>query len=303
MLPPKRPPQLTPEDISDRRGGNCLLSFGFPGSGKTTFQSFMINYLRNKGPFQFEILVPERVNGPDWEGQAIVNGWLSKWETGRFPEPTPAQESDIREVSFKVTTTSGRKLSSEISFLEVSGELLEKVLPEPGYAPDLAQNLRAFLENPHLKFVLMLMINPDVTGNDQLFASLMSYLDHDFPGLRDRISIGIVLTKPQACLARLNEFSNSRQNFQRLDRDAQMAYLNRFCGQTYQIWSNWPSPRKTLLSPLYLGDIETVEGEPRLRDPDYRHIEQMFFWIVEQFTGQRPGPTWWQRLVGKMDWQ
>lgn len=304
-LPPPRLPQLTPEDIGSRRGGNCLLSFGFPGSGKTTFQSFMINYLRNEGPFQFEILVPERMNGPDWEGQAIVNDWLSKWETGRFPEPTPAQESDIREVSFKAATTSGRKLNSEMSFLEVSGELLEKVLPESGYAPDLAQNLRAFLENPHLKFVVMLMINPDVTGNDQLFASLMSYLDHNFPGFRDRMSIGIILTKPQACLGRLREFgsSSNRHNFQRLDGEAQMAYLNRFCGQTYQIWKNWPDPRKKLLSPLHLGEIETIEGEPRLRDPDYHHIEQIFFWIVEQFTGQRPGPTFWQRLIGQMDWR
>ena len=304
-LQPTQRPDLTVEDIASRTRGNCLLSFGFPGSGKTTFQSFLLSYLKDAGPFQHVVQVPQRENGSDWKGREIVHGWLDRWDEGRFPEPTPAMEDDIQEIHLEASTTGGKRLSCELSFLEVSGELLQRVLPEGGQSPEIARILQAYLENERLKFVVMLMINPDVPRNDRLFSGLMAYLDHNFPGFRDRMSLGIILSKPEACLEELRKFhsADNRQDFRRLDGDAQAAYLNRFCGETYQIWRNWPEPKRTLLSPLHLGEITTIQGEQRLKDPNYHHVEQIFFWIVEQFTGQRPGPTWWQRFLGQMDWQ
>lgn len=295
---------LNPEDIAARTEGNYMLSFGFPGSGKTTFQWMLMNYLMNEGAFRTTIHVPDGADGPDWEGRRIVNEWKEQWIEGRFPEPTRASEADIREIAVHVEPGAGRRLALDFSFLEVSGELLRLALPEPGRGPHLVPLIRACFENPRLKFVLMLMLHPDVEENDKLFPSFISFLDKEFPRLRERMSLGVIVSKPEASLARLREFGSAhgRRDYPRFDEEALEDYLNRFCGETWQIWSNWPDQRRVLLSPLYLGEIQQMEGEPRLVAPDFNHIEQIFLWVFERFTGKRPGPTLWQKMRGQLDW-
>ncbi|MDE2789179.1 MAG: hypothetical protein OXI81_01980 [Paracoccaceae bacterium] len=265
----------------------------------------MMNYLMNEGPFSPEIEVPDRANGPDWEGREIINLWKGQWIEGRFPDRNPAAEGDVREVAVRARTTSGKKLEVNFSFLEASGELLKKVRPTSDKAPELIPLLRAYFENPRLKFVVMLMLSPDKEENDQLFASFMAYLDNCFPELRDRMSLGVIVTKPEESLKRLREFGapDGNRGFQELDEEALLAYVNRFCGETYQIWESWPQPKKTMLSPLYLGEIDMIEGEPRLVKPDFHHIGEIFCWLFEQFTTKRPGPTLWERITGELDWK
>lgn len=296
---------LNPEDIAAKKNGNYLLSFGFPGSGKTTFQWMMMNYLMNEGGFNPTIKVPDGPKGPDWDGRQIINSWKDQWVQGRFPEPTRSSENDIREISVHAATTSGKKLSVDFSFLEVSGELLKMAMPEDGHVPRLGDVLEAYLGNPRLKFTLMLMLHPDVEENDQLFPSFISFLDREFPNLRDRMSLGVIVSKPEESLKRLNMYGSvtGQQGFRRFDEEALETYLNRFCGETFQILETWPDQKKTLLAPLYLGRTEDSGGAIRLVSPDFNHIEQIFLWLFEQFSGERPGPTLWQRLVGKVDWK
>lgn len=296
---------LLVEEIENKTNGNYIFSFGFPGSGKTTFQWMMMNYLMNEGPFRTEISVPDRADGPDWDGRATINSWKSQWIEGRFPDPTAAGEGDIREIEVKTKTTSGKKMELDFSFLEVSGELLRQVLPDDGIKPRLAPLLSAYLGNPNLKFTIILVINPDVEKNDHLFASFFTYLKKIFPGLVDRVSLGIIISKPERALEKLNEFGSNdgRMNFPTLNADAIEAYMNRFCGETFQIWNDWPKANSILISPLNLGIIEQQGHDMFLVEPHFKHIEQIFLWLFEQFTGNRPGPTFFQKLIGKMDWK
>ncbi len=296
---------ISVEEITNKKDGNYIFTFGFPGSGKTTFQWMMMNYLLNEGPFHSEIQIPDRDTGQDWEGRNIINTWKSQWIEGRFPDPTASGENDIREVQVHAKTTAGKKLSVDFSFLEVSGELMRQVLPESGAAPRFSPLLSAYLANPRLKFCVILMLSPEVEENDQLFASFMAYVQKNFPGLRDRMSLGVVISKPKESLARLQTYGtpDGCMAYDKLDADALMGYLNRFCGETYQIWATWPKESQTLLAPLRLGEIELSEGSPRLVSPDFSDIEQIFFWVFEQFTGKQPGPTLVQRLLGKVDWR
>ena len=307
-LPPLDKPTLTPEDIENKASGNYLFSFGFPTSGKTTFQWMIMNYLMNQGPFHPDIQVPDRANGPDWEGLELINSWKTQWIEGRFPEPNAIEEKDVREVSVHARTTAGKKLEVNFSFLEVSGELQHTVIPNykgSGKAPELSPLLRSYFTNSRLKFVVMLMLSPDVEENDQLFPSFMKYLDRNFPGLHDRMSLGVIVTRPKESLRRLQTYgaADGTKSFQKFDEEALLAYVNRFCGNTYQIWETWPNPKNTLLSPLYLGEIEIIQGEPRLVAPDFHHIEEIFLWVFEQFSGKRPGPTLWQRITKNLNWK
>jgi len=82
---------LAVDEIKARVSGNYIFSFGFPGSGKTTFQWMLMNYLMNEGPFRTEISVPDRPGGADWVGRTIINAWKGQWIEGRFPDPTPCR--------------------------------------------------------------------------------------------------------------------------------------------------------------------------------------------------------------------
>ncbi|MCE6957856.1 hypothetical protein LAZ40_02135 [Cereibacter sphaeroides] len=298
-------PGLRKDEIAAKKRGNYIFSFGFPGSGKTTFQWFLMNYIMNEGDWRSTIDVPDTTNGPDWGGRRIINEWKEQWITGRFPEPNKTAESDIREVTAKVATVSGRRIELDFSFLEVSGELLKMVLPLENRNPQLSESIQAYFANPGFRSVLMLMLHPDVEENDKLFPSLITYLDKEFPGLRSRLSLGVIISKPEASLQRLRTYGSvdGRFDYDTLDELALEDYLNRFCGETYQIWRDWPGKDRTLLAPLHLGEIDTKGEEPLLVRPDYRHIEAIFHWIVEQFTGQRPGPTFLDMLKGRMSWR
>jgi len=296
---------LRKEDILAKTEGNYILSFGFPGSGKTTFQWFLMNYAMNAGDFRTGIHVPDGINGADWEGRRIINDWKELWIEGRFPEPTRASESDIREVAVNVAPRTGRKFDLDFSFLEISGELLRLAMPEENRNPELVPLIRAYLGNPAFRLILMLMLHPDVEENDKLFPSFISYLDKEFPGIRDRMSLGIIVSKPEASLRRLRDYGSAdgRFDYERFDTDALEDYLNRFCGETYQIWRDWPNQKRTLLAPLYIGEIREREGEAQLVAPDFNHIEQIFFWIIEQFSGKRPGATFGQKVRGMLNWR
>ena len=233
-----------------------------------------------------------------------INSWKSQWIEGRFPDPTKATEGDIREVEIKARTTSGKKLDVDFSFLEVSGELLKQVKPSGGIAT-MSELLEAFFENPRFRFVVILMLNPDVEENDQLFASFLDYLKRFYPDVIDRMSLGVVVTKPETSLQRLREYgaADGSTGFAKLDDDALMAYLNRFCGETYQNWLDWPDEKRTLLAKLNLGTIKEIQGEMRLIEPDFGDIEEIFLWIFEQFAKKRPGPTLLQKLSGNLNWK
>lgn len=303
-IKPKPRVGLSVQEVEEKTTGNYVFSFGFPGSGKTTFQWMLMNYLMNEGPLRVEIDIPSRAQGDDWEGRAIINTWKSQWIEGRFPDPNASGEQDVREVHLNVTTTSGKKLSTDFSFLEMSGELLQQVIPSSTTPPSLAPLLNAYLSNPRLKFCIVLLLSPDVEENDQLFASFISYLRKYFPGLIDRASIALIVSKPEESLRRLNEHgSTAGKSFLKLDSEALQAYANKFCGETYQVWQDWPNPQKTLLAPLHLGQIEQIDEEPRLVEVDFNHIEQIFFWLFKQFNGKEPGPTFFQKVLGNLNWK
>jgi len=295
---------LSVQEVEEKTAGNYVFSFGFPGSGKTTFQWMLMNYLLNEGPFRVEIDIPNRAQGDDWEGREIINTWKSQWIEGRFPDPNESGEQDVREVHLSVTTTSGKRLATEFSFLEMSGELLQQVIPTEGAPPALAPLLNAYLSNPHLKFCIVLLLSPDVEENDQLFASFISYLKKYFPSMLEKASLAVIVSKPDESLRRLNEHrSSDGKSFTKFDADALRAYTNKFCGETYQIWQDWKSPDKTLLSPLSLGQIEQIDGEPRLVEANFNHIEQIFYWLFKQFNGKEPGPTFLQKVLGGLNWK
>ena len=69
-----RPRGLSVEDVEAKDRGKYLLSFGLTGSGKTTLQWMLVNFLMSEGAYRTTIETPDRPDGgTDREGRRIID--------------------------------------------------------------------------------------------------------------------------------------------------------------------------------------------------------------------------------------
>ncbi len=296
-LPELRRSRILDADLTSRVG-NYIFTFGFPGSGKTTFHSTLMRYLMERGPFRTEISVDSDSGMTDWDTVRLINDWKTAWREGLLATANPVGEDQIREHSFSVVPLEGIRTTLNFSFLEVSGEMLQTVMPNELVDPELSRILRAFLENPKLRLVLLLMINPDVPQNDELFVNFLTFIDKTFgPGFRDRVSLGIIVSKPEQALRELKRLRQGYKMVDRLAGEYCESFVEEFAPTTYRIWDDWPNPDRTMITSLYIGEMEQRGSEWRLVSPNFESIEKIFGWVYFQFTREKLGPTRWQRLI------
>ncbi|MEX0730385.1 MAG: hypothetical protein WED00_00125 [Aquisalimonadaceae bacterium] len=291
--------RLRDDDI-EAKTGDYLLSFGYPGSGKTTFQSFLSYYVTHVGSFQARPLIDPEDSALGWEPMATYNDWIKLWRDGRFPPPNPMDDSDIRELTFEVKPKEGVKTPLTFSFLEVSGELMREVMADRDRDPGLTDTVRRYLANESIRMILVLIVDPehDQRGeNDLLFQNLFTFLDVNFPGFRERASLALLISKPDTALYMLKREKPGFRHYAELRGDLCEDYIETFLPATYNVLDSWPNQGRVQIMTLHLGEVVQEGGEPRIVKHDHRDIEKIFSWIYTQFTGARLGPKWWQKAL------
>jgi len=295
-IPERRRSRLLSEDIS-KKSGNYIFTFGFPGSGKTTFHSFLIRYLMEEGPFNTTFINQNSEGHVDYDINRMVSSWQSEWREGRFPRATPVGEEQIRELSFKVVPLRGVRTPLEFTILEVSGEMLQTVMPTENNDPMLSRILRELLSNQNINLMLILLINPDVHDNDTLFLNFMNYMDTNLGfDIREKAILGVVISKPVEALKTLKELRSGYDGVAELRGEYCEDYVETFARSTYRSWHAWPNPKKKMISRLFIGDVVFDGSEPRLFRPHYGSVERIFDWVYFQFTERKLGPTLFQRI-------
>lgn len=288
------------DDEIEAKSGDYLLSFGHPGSGKTTFQSFLSYYITHVGPFNARPLLDPEDTALGWEPMATYNDWIKLWRDGRFPPSNPMDDSDIRELTFEVTPREGVKTPLTFSFLEVSGELLREVMAERDRDPALTSTVLRYLANEKIGVILCLIVDPDHDEgreNDLLFQNLFTFLDVNLPGFRDRASLALLISKPETGLDMLKEAKPGFRHYAELRGDLCEDYIETFLPATYSILESWPNKKRVQIMTLHLGEVVEAAGGPQIRKRDYKDIEKIFGWIYTEFTGERLGPKWWQKAL------
>lgn len=294
---PVRAPLLD-DDIEMRRG-NYIITFGFPGSGKTTFQSSLLRYLFHVGPFATEPM-HEVGSGsaPNFESSRVITQWMEQWRAGTFPKSNAIGEHEIREIAIRVQPVEGVKTELELGMLEVSGEMMQSVIPTDFSEPKISRVVQSYLANPHVNLAIILLVNPEVDDNDSLFLNLLTYLDANLPhDVRERSGLMLLVSKPDAALKKLKEVDRNYAMLSDLKGDAIEDYIEKFCPATYRFWDQWPSPKKKMIGRVYLGEIEQDGDKAKLIRPDFRSVENIFSWIYTHFTGRRLGPGRFRRLL------
>lgn len=296
-LPEKRKSRLLSESLKDKTG-NYVFTFGYPGSGKTTFHSFLIRYLMEEGPFKTEFVTKNDFGDVDYDITRMITKWKSEWREGRFPERTPVGQEHIRELRFDVRPLKGVRTPLEFNILEISGEMLKEVTPSEHKDPALTRILLELLSNEKINFIILLLLNPAVYDNDELFVNFLSFLDANLPyNIRERSSLGIIVSKPDDALTTLKKMRSGYDHVADLRGDYIEDFVESFAKSTYRIWYDWPNPKRKMISRMYLGEIGDHNGEMRLLHPHYQSVRNIFDWIYNQFTGKKLGPTFWQKII------
>lgn len=286
------------DDPLEERQGNYLLSFGFPGSGKTTFQSFLAYYFTHIGPYEAQPRVAPQESVQGWEPLAVFNEWMRLWGQGAFPPANPVDEGDIRELSFRIQPLRRASKATELSFLEVSGELMTQVIADRVRDPSMIATLNRYFGNEQLRLILVLVVDPEQgVENDILFQNLFAFLDLHFPRLRERTSLAVLVSKPMQALGQLQMLDERYRDHTELSAELCETFVQRFTPRTYRILDGWSDQQRVQLMALHLGEVTEGGEAPRLSRPDYGDIHDIFLWIYGQLTGERPAPPWWQRVL------
>lgn len=272
------------------RSGNYVLTIGFPSAGKTVLQSWLTRYIMTQGPFRSELdNVGDSSTSADFDMNRVVNTWMDQWSDGRFPEPTPVGEDEIREIKLKVTPLYGVKSPLEFGFLEISGEMMQSVIPGETENPSLSRVLLEFLRNSNIKLVIVMLIDPASDDNDRLFFNLMNFLDANLSyNIRDKASLALVASKPDVALDRLRAHNRKYAAHADLTGEVLEDYISFAVPSMYKEYYDWPKKRK-VLSRFHIGDVEMDEQGPKVAYPSYVSAENLFGWIYLQFKGHRLG--------------
>ena len=298
-------------DISKRKG-NYILTIGLPGSGKTTVQSFMtytaLNYSKGKlkGGRLFPSFnlnhIPHDDGTRNVGSESIVDEWEESWRDNKFPDATAVGESNIREIRLKFDNNENKKQSFELSFLEVSGEDLNKVKANKDWKvnlPVLVEKLNKFLTNPNIKKNFVFVVDPKKPKeNDGLFRGFNEHVKTIKNIKKKDIGLIIVISDPRAAL----EHIKKRKKYENMDleefsrsRIAVRLALKDFAPWTRTLYDGWNEKKKRVML-FDIGEVENRDKGTFLIEPKFVHSRQFIEWHFQQFTGQVFKQTWKNRL-------
>lgn len=281
---------LLHDKIEERRG-NYVLTIGFPAAGKTVLQSWLTRYVMAEGPYQTQLdnVDSERATA-NYDANRIVNEWMEQWNEGRFPKPNPVGEDVIREINLRVKPMYGVKTPLEFGFLEISGEMMESVIPGETENPSLSKVLLRFLSNSKLNLVIILLVDPASDDNNKLFFNFLNFLDVNLPyDIREQASLALVVSKPEVAMERLRAHAPRYAAHAEMRGEIVEDFVETFVPSIYSEWYEWPEKRR-VISRFYVGEIERDERGAYIAVPSFTSAENLFGWIYKQFTGHEPGP-------------
>jgi len=274
----------------EARSGNYILSFGFAGAGKSSFQSHLARWILEGRDFIPHVAKTDANDA----STRLINIWREDWRSNRFPDSTIPGERNVTELRLKATPNSGQKTPVVFSFLEISGEDLESVIPKDGAATMLG-SLRAFITNPKISPMMIFFVDPDHDDNDTMFFNLLDYLEANFKRpVIERLSLLVLIPKPKTALANMRQSPKCRaeynglEHIEELNNELVELYLETFLPSAYsriKVWKGeWQHAR------FCIGD--PVPGrETHFENMSFVDISKIFSWIYTRFTGKKLGQS------------
>ena len=286
----------------DKAIGNYLLTLGYPGSGKTVLQSFIYYYIATHGAYSGSLEKQRKGAQPSHLTQTLLNKWVKDWSARKLPESTRESVDAILEIRLRLTPKLNTSKSFNFSFVEVSGELIKSVVPTEVQAGSIVETMHSFLTAPKSnKMIVYVFDHTEDSNNDELFSSLIQYLENAMPGKLDRsYSLMIVVPNPNLVLQRMSSderFGRKYSNINELTPEALRHYLRLKAPQLVTTFRYWKKSKRGIFK-FHIGDIsENVTGDQILESFDFKDSGRIIDFCYQQFHGTKLKEGWFTRLV------
>ena len=249
----------------EKRRGNYILTLGYPGCGKTVFQSFLYYFIATEGEFSSNLEKKQIGEQPNYISQNILNTWLENWKDGILPKRNPELEQNIREVRLMVIPRLNPKRKFNFSFLEISGELIKSIVPSEIQAGTIPDTLRRFLLAQKSQKIIVYIFDHN-KSNDSLFKSILEYIRNIVGSDLDKYySLIIVVPNPELVLRKVTSDERYQCNYYNdkdLTRNALLDYLRKEAPLLVNEWRNWKKNKRAIYK-FYIGQISKTKKVTR----------------------------------------
>lgn len=286
----------------DQATGNYLLTLGYPGSGKTVLQSFIYYYIATHGAFSGSLEKHRKGAQPSHFTQSLLNKWVKDWSDGKLPESTRESVEAIREIRLRLTPKINTSKSFNFSFVEVSGELIKSVVPSEVQAGSIVETMHSFLTAPKSsKMIVYVFDHNEHSNNDELFSSLIQYLENAMPGRLDRYySLMIVVPNPNLVLERMSSnarFGGKYSSENELTPEALRHYLRVKAPQLVTTFRYWKKSKRGIFK-FHIGEVsQNASGDQILEGFDFKDSGRIIDFCYQQFHGEKLKEGWFSRLA------
>jgi hypothetical protein len=286
----------------DKTTGNYLLTLGYPGSGKTVLQSFIYYYIATDGAYSGSLEKHRKGAQPSHLTQTLLNKWVKDWSDRKLPESTRESVDAIREIRLRLTPKINTSKSFNFSFVEVSGELIKSVVPTEVQAGSIVETMHSFLTAPKSKKMIVYVFdhNED-SNNDELFSSLIQYLENAMRGKLDKsYSLMIIVPNPNLVLQRISSderYGRKYSNINELTPAALRHYLRVKAPQLVTTFRYWKKSKKGIYK-FHIGEAsENATGDQILESFDFKDSGRIVDFCYQQFHGTKLKEGWFTRLT------
>jgi len=286
----------------EKATGNYLLTLGYPGSGKTVLQSFIYYYIATHGAYSGSLEKHRKGAQPSHLTQTLLNKWVRDWSDRKLPESTRESVDAIREIRLRLTPQINTSKSFNFSFVEVSGELIKSVVPTEVQAGSIVETMHSFLTAPKSnKMIVYVFDHNEGSNNDELFSSLIQYLENAIPGKLDRsYSLMIVVPNPNLVLQRMSSderFGRKYSNINELTPEALRHYLRVKAPQLVTTFRYWKKSKRGIYK-FHIGEVsENSTGDQILESFDFKDSGRIIDFCYQQFHGTKLREGWFTRLA------
>lgn len=286
----------------EKATGNYLLTLGYPGSGKTVLQSFIYYYIATNGAYSGSLEKYRKGAQPSHLTQTLLNKWVRDWSDRKLPESTRESVDAIREIRLRLTPQINTSKSFNFSFVEVSGELIKSVVPTEVQAGSIVETMHSFLTAPKSnKIIVYVFDHNEDSNNDELFSSLIHYLENAMPGKLDRsYSLMIVVPNPNLILQRMSSderFGRKYSNINELTPEALRHYLRVKAPQLVTTFRYWKKSKRGIYK-FHIGEVsENTTGVQNLESFDFKDSGRIIDFCYQQFQGKKLREGWFTRLA------
>lgn len=249
------------------RETNFIFIFGKPAVGKTAITASLINHLSTDCDYGNLVGID---NGG---GRILLEKIRNTIRDKRFPDRTKV--GTLTEIDFKFEPLNKSKGNLWLTFLEMSGEDLNKVELNENNPSQLPTDIDVFFRANNLSMIFILVTShQDANKDDSLMVTFLDYIigkDLRFQNSRILLLVSqwdtfvgeidteeFIRTRMPLTYARLRKNSNAIRNFS-------------------------------------MGRITTADGQPRIQEYDSEPAEKVFHWIYETLTGKSL-VSWWEKF-------